>query len=145
MSLFEEPRKTRTTVYLDPEHLEAIERIRELAGNGANRSQVVRYALERGLKNIEARLRKEQEVQKADELQAAYEHAKQGELANNPGGAWIDEAVGELGELRDVANDPDAPTEDERMLHEYRVFRRAWELRDADEADAHTSSHTRRR
>lgn len=137
MGLFEEPRKTRTTVYLDPDHLEAIERIQELAGNGANRSQVVRFALERGLRGLEVRLRREAGEQ---ELEEAREHKRLAEagIANTPPGWARDAAEGEIGELRDFAKDCDDITEDEEALWLYRVNKRAWELVEDDERPATT-------
>ena len=94
-----------------------------LAGNGANRSQVVRYALERGLQGLEVKLRRE-----------AREHKRLAEagIANTPPGWARDEAEGEIGELRDSAKDCDAITEDEEALWLYRVSKRAWQLVEND-------------
>ena len=68
----------------------------------------------------------------AEEMQAALAHAERAELADNPGGDWITEAAGELGVDADAIRDL---PEDEQALWGYRVWRKAWALRNADEAE----------
>ena len=71
------------------------------------------------------------EVIDDDEMREAIEHEDLGELANNPGGDWMDEAMSALGlDVREF----DDMDDDQRTLIEFRVWRRAWELRNADEA-----------
>ena len=71
MSLFDKQGRQRVTLYIDPEHVEAVERIQAAAGNGATLSEVLRFALDRGLPSIESTIEREAQEAARDEAEAA--------------------------------------------------------------------------
>ena len=72
-----------------------------------------------------------------EEMQAALAHAERAELADNPGGHWITEAESELNIDADSLRITEAESEpeDEQALWAYRIWAKAWALRNADEAE----------
>ena len=126
--LFEGTEKIRVSVFLEKEDVAMVKRLAERAGTG--QSEVIRRALREGCKLIEAEMDRYDGAD--EEMQAAIEHEELGALANNPGGDWRDEA---MGDLKVDSSTFDAMSDDERTLWNYRVWRRAWELREADESE----------
>ena len=125
---FDGTNKTRVSVFLDRADVAMVKRVAERAGTG--QSEVHRRALREGCVVIEAELDRYDNAD--DEMREAIEHEDLGELANNPGGDWMDEAMSEMGlDVREF----DDMDDDQRTLIEFRVWRRAWELRNADEED----------
>ena len=143
MSLFDKKNRKRVTVYLDPEHLEAVERIQVGVGNGATQAEVLRFALGRGLPTIERSIEREREEAAQAELAAAQEFAEHVEAGtgNTPPG-WARAQAEEEFEERTGARLVDVPQEDQ-VLELYRVNKRAWELVEADEADEAEASSGR--
>lgn len=53
MNLFEEPRRVRVHVHLDPDQIETIKRLAKQAGRGVSAAQVHRVAVREGLAVLE--------------------------------------------------------------------------------------------
>ena len=72
-----------------------------------------------------------------EEMQAALAHAERAELADNPGGDWITEAESELNIDADSLRmmEAESELEDKQALWAYRIWAKAWALRNADEAE----------
>ena len=136
MSLFDKKNRQRVTVYLDPEHLEAVKRIQVGVANGATQAEVLRFALDRGLPGIEESIIEREREKAQAELAAAQEFAEHVEAgtANSPPGWARDQAEEEFVERTGTLL-VDVPQEDQ-VLELYRVNKQAWELVEADEAEA---------
>ena len=109
--------------------MEAIKRIQAEVANGAPRTEVLRFALDRGLPSIERSIEREAQ-------EAAQEHWEQVEagIGNTPPG-WARDLAEDESEERTGLRLTELPKEDQ-VLELYRVIKRAWELVEADEAGA---------
>ena len=126
--MFENTGKTRVSVFLEQEDVAMVRQVADRAGT--SQSEVIRRALREGCESIKADLDRWESAD--EEMQAAIEHEEHVEagISMNPGGSYWEQAAGELG-------DPelDAMSEDDRTLWQYRIHCKAWELREADEAE----------
>ena len=135
-AVFDKRNRQMATLYLDPEHVEAIKRIQAEVANGAPRTEVLRFALDRGLPSIERSIEREAQEAAQKEIEAAQEHWEQVEagIGNTPPG-WARDLAEDESEERTGLRLTELPKEDQ-VLELYRVIKRAWELVEADEAGA---------